>query len=480
MVLAELGGSISSALRWMNNATVVDEKVLNECLNEITRALLQSDVQFNLVRNLQTNIKKIVNFDDLAAGHNKRKIIQQAVFDELCRMLDPGESLVTPKKGEPIVVMFVGLQGSGKTTSCTKYAHYHQNKSWKPALVCADTFRAGAFDQLKQNATKANIPFYGSYEESDQAKIAVEGVERFKQENFDLIIVDTSGRHKQEAALFEEMRQVSEAISPDLVIFVMDASIGQSAFNQAQAFKDSVAGIGAVIVTKLDGGARGGGALSAVAATKSPVVFIGTGEHMDQFEVFDVKSFVRRLLGMGDLSGIAEKIEEVVPMDQQSDILQKILQGNITLRVIYELYQTILKCGPMFNQLVTSMMTQSTIPSGLIPGGSEKESQAKMKRFMTVMDSMTTEELDSPNLTLLMKDESRIMRISRGSGHKVREVMDMIEPCKAFAKNMSKIKGTLKRTALSRNMNARGMNAQMLNQIGGMSGLKSLMKFGMS
>ncbi|KAI8018325.1 hypothetical protein LOK49_LG04G02527 [Camellia lanceoleosa] len=163
MVLAQLGGSISRALQQMSNATIIDEKVLNECLNEITRALLQSDVQFKLVRDMQTNIKKIVNLDDLAAGHNKRKIIQQAIFNELCKMLDPGKPSFTPKKGKTSVVMFVGLQGSGKTTTCTKYAYYHQKKGWKPALVCADTFRAGAFDQLKQNATKAKIPFYGRW-----------------------------------------------------------------------------------------------------------------------------------------------------------------------------------------------------------------------------------------------------------------------------------------------------------------------------
>ncbi|KAL6176725.1 hypothetical protein ACLB2K_053358 [Fragaria x ananassa] len=266
MVLAELGGSISRALHQMSNATVIDEKVLNECLNEITRALLQSDVQFKLVRDMQTNIKKIVNLEHLAAGHNKRRIIQNAIFNELCKMLDPGKPSFTPNKGNPSVVMFVG---SGKTTTCTKYAYYHQKKGWKPALVCADTFRAGAFDQLKQNATKAKIPFYGSYMESDPVKIAVEGVETFKKENCDLIIVDTSGRHKQEAALFEEMRQVAEATKPDLVILVTDSNIGQAAFDQAQAFKQSAA-VGAVIVTKMDGHAKGSGALSAVAATKSP------------------------------------------------------------------------------------------------------------------------------------------------------------------------------------------------------------------
>ncbi|KAK9232281.1 hypothetical protein WN943_022527 [Citrus x changshan-huyou] len=496
MVLAQLGGSISRAIQQMSNATIIDEKVLNECLNEITRALLQADVQFKLVREMQTNIKKIVNLDDLAAGHNKRRIIQQAIFNELCKMLDPGKPSFTPKKGKPSVIMFVGLQGSGKTTTCTKYAYYHQKKGWKPALVCADTFRAGAFDQLKQNATKAKIPFYGSYTESDPVRIAVEGVETFKKENCDLIIVDTSGRHKQEAALFEEMRQVSEATKPDLVIFVMDSSIGQAAFDQAQAFKQSVS-VGAVIVTKMDGHAKGGGALSAVAATKSPVIFIGTGEHMDEFEVFDVKPFVSRLLGMGDWSGFMDKIHEVVPMDQQPELLQKLSEGNFTLRIMYEQFQNILKMGPIGQ--VFSMLPGFS--SELMPKGREKESQAKIKRYMTMMDSMTNEgkqllalflianvlisdtELDSSNPRLM--NDSRIMRIARGSGRQVREVMEMLEEYKRLAKIWSKMKGLKipkkgEMSALSRNMNAQHMSKVlpqgMLKQIGGVGGLQNLMK----
>ncbi|THG22862.1 hypothetical protein TEA_025559 [Camellia sinensis var. sinensis] len=346
MVLAQLGDSISRALQQMSNATIIDEKVLNECLNEITRALLQADFQFKLVRDMQTNIKKIVNLDDLAAGHNKRKIIQQAIFNELCKMLDLGKPSFTPKKGKASVVMFVGLQ---------------------------DTFRAGAFDQLKQNANKATIPFYGSYMESDPVKIAVEGVERFKKENCDLIIVDTSGRHKQEAALFEEMRQVSEATKPDLVIFVMDSSIGQAAFDQALAFKQSVA-VGAVIVTNMD-----------VTATKSPVIFIGTGEHMDEFEVFDVKPFVSRLLVYW--SGFMDKIHEVVPMDQQPELLQKLSEGKFTLRIMYEQFQNILKMGPIGQ--VLSMLPGFS--AELMPKGQEKERQAKTKCYMTMMDSMTNE-----------------------------------------------------------------------------------------
>ena len=157
-----------------------------------------------------------------------------------------------PVKGEANVIMMVGLQGSGKTTTCTKLAYHYQKKGWKACLVCADTFRAGAYDQLKQNATKARIPFYGSYTEVDPVNIAADGVEMFRNEGFEMIIVDTSGRHKQEDSLFEEMLAVSNAVDPDNVIFVMDASIGQACEGQAKAFKEKV-DVGSVVVTKLDG-----------------------------------------------------------------------------------------------------------------------------------------------------------------------------------------------------------------------------------
>ncbi|KAH7277882.1 hypothetical protein KP509_38G013100 [Ceratopteris richardii] len=375
--------------------------------------------------------------------------------------------------------MFVGLQGSGKTTTCTKYAHYHRKKGFKPSLVCADTFRAGAFDQLKQNATKANIPFYGSYTETDPVVIAQLGVEKFKKEGSDLIIVDTSGRHKQEASLFEEMRQVSEVTKPDLIIFVMDSSIGQAAFDQAQAFKQSVP-VGAVIITKMDGHAKGGGALSAVAATKSPVIYLGTGEHMDEFEPFDVKPFVSRLLGMGDWSGFMDKIHDVVPMDQQPELLQKLSEGSFTLRIMYEQFQNILKMGPL-NQVFSMIPGFS---AELMPKGREKESQARIKKFMVMMDSMTNAELDSTN-PKLFSEPSRINRIARGSGHRVQDVQEMIDEYKRLSKVWSKMKG-LKipkkgdMSALSRNMNAQQMSKvlppQMLKQLGGMGGLQGLMK----
>mmetsp|Transcript_12342 Transcript_12342/g.39113 ORF Transcript_12342/g.39113 Transcript_12342/m.39113 type:complete len:499 (+) Transcript_12342:569-2065(+) len=482
MVLGELGGRISRALAEMSNATFVDEAIIEACLKEITTALLQSDVNVAQVVELKKNVKAAVSDDELGAGLNKRKILEKSVFKELCRMLDGGEGRepFKPKKGAPNVVMFVGLQGAGKTTTCTKYAYYWKKKGFKPCMICADTFRAGAYDQLKQNATKAKIPYYGDYSESDPAKIAADGVEMFKKENYDMIIVDTSGRHKQETALFEEMRAVSEVVKPDQTIFVMDSSIGQAAHDQANAFRQTV-DVGAVIVTKMDGHAKGGGALSAVAATKSPIIFIGTGEHMDEFEIFDTKPFVSRLLGLGDWSGFMDKIQDVIPQDQQPELLEKLAEGKFSMRILYEQFANILKMGPMGQ--VMSMIPGFS--SDLMPKGREKESQAKIKRYMCIMDSMTDKELDTGDIKSL-EQPSRIMRLARGSGRHPRDVHELLEEFKRLSKMWGKMKG-LKMpkkggnlSALNQNMNIDQMSKmlppQMLKQMGGVGALKNMMR----
>eukprot|EP00392_Amoebophrya_sp_AT5.2_P007122 g7136.t1 len=237
MVLADLGSQLTGALRKLNAATVVDDEAIEECLKEIGNALMKADVNIKYVMQMKSDIKKT-----LAAaedGTNKRKSIEKLVMQSLVGMVSAPTPIQKFQKQKPNVVMFVGLQGAGKTTSCTKFAHYYNRKGWKTALVCADTFRAGAFDQLKQNAAKVKIPFFGSYSDTDPVRIAEEGVEKFKEEKYEVIIVDTSGRHKQEVALFEEMEQVQAAVSPDEVIFVMDSHIGQACFEQARAFHDA-------------------------------------------------------------------------------------------------------------------------------------------------------------------------------------------------------------------------------------------------
>lgn len=488
MVLADLGSKISRALQTMSAASVIDDEVVSKLTSSIAMALLQADVDIRLVKQMQNNIKAACAMEDTAAGANKRKMIQHTVVKELYSLLDPGTKPFVPKKGKTNVIMFVGLQGSGKTTSCTKFAYYYKRKGWKTCLVCADTFRAGAFDQLKQNATKAKIPFYGSYTERDPVVVAEAGVEQFRKEKYEIIIVDTSGRHKQQQALFEEMQEVARVVQPDDIIFTMDSSIGQAARDQAQAFKSAVK-VGSVIITKLDGHAKGGGALSAVAATASPIIFIGTGEHIDDFETFNPKSFVSRLLGMGDISGLLEMFQEEKLLDQP-ELYKKLTEGtgDFTFRDMYEQFQNLLKLGPLGKVM-------SMIPglSQMIGPGKEKESMERIKRFMTILDSFTAEELDS-DMKIFNAAPKRLIRIARGAGVQLRHVHEVLETYKPFKKVASKMGGLAKslgggpggmmdpKKLMGRggqmNMNklASAFNPQMLQQMGGMSGLQNMMR----
>ena len=476
MVLQELGQKLKDALNKLNKSDNIDQKLLKEMLTTLSIALIKSDVNLHLVKKLTTNIQS--KFDEIQEETgNKKLMIQKAVVKELQNMLTSKKKAYTMVRGKPNVVMFVGLQGSGKTTTCTKYANFYQKKGWKVGLVCADTFRAGAFDQLKQNATKCRIPFYGSYTEMDPVKIAEEGVSYFKKLKYEIIIVDTSGRHKQEDALFEEMKQVSAATSPNDIIFVMDSHIGQACHAQAEAFKKTV-DIGSVIITKLDGHAKGGGALSAVAATESPIIFIGTGEHFEDFEQFNPESFIKRLLGMGDIKGLFEKVQEVISKESQEKLTKNLAKGIFSLRDMRDQYTSVMKMGPL-----DKVMNMFPGMSNIMPEGSEKEATKKMKKYLCIMDSMTDGELDGKQKI----DESRIKRIARGSGALIVEVQILLNEYKNFQKMVGKMGGLIKGggselTEMQRNpsqfMNKLGgmLPQNLLQQMGGTGNIMNMMK----
>ncbi|MCJ1365902.1 Signal recognition particle [Acarospora aff. strigata] len=404
-------------------------------IKEICAALLEADVNVKLVGTLRKSIKQTVNFKELAPGINKKRLIQKAVFDELVKLVDPHAEPFKPKKGKPNVIMFVGLQGSGKTTTCTKLARHYQSRGFKSCLVCADTFRAGAFDQLKQNATKAKIPYYGSLTQTDPAVVAREGVEKFKKERFEVIIVDTSGRHRQEQDLFDEMVQIQKAVKPDQTIMVLDATIGQQAEAQSKAFKET-ADYGAIIITKTDGSASGGGAISAVAATHTPIVFIGTGEHMLDLERFSPQPFVSKLLGMGDMQGLVEHVQSL-KLDQK-DTMKHIAEGVFTVRDLRDQLSNIMKMGPLSKM------------AGMIPGLSQmmggmddEEGSMKMKRMIYICDSMTIKELDSDG-KVFVEQPTRMTRVAHGSGTSVREVEDLLTQHRMMAGMAKKMGGNMK------------------------------------
>ncbi|KAG0241395.1 Signal recognition particle [Actinomortierella wolfii] len=455
MVLADLGRRINSAISNMSKSNVVDEKVVEDMLRDICKALLESDINVKLVQQLRKNVKASINLDENTSAVNKKRNIQKAVMDELTRLVDPGVEAWKPKKGKANVIMFVGLQGSGKTTTYT--------------------FRAGAFDQLKQNATKAKIPYYGSYTETDPVQLAHEGVNKFKKDHFEIIIVDTSGRHKQEQELFDEMQQISTAINPDSTIFVMDGTIGQAADAQARAFKEA-ANVGSIIVTKMDGHAKGGGAISAVAATGCPIIFIGTGEHMHDLERFAPGPFISKMMGMGDISGLMETVQDL-KLDQNKDLMKKLEQGQFSIRDMYEQFTTILKMGPLSK--VMGMMPG--IPQELL-AGSDQDATNRIKRFMCIMDSMSAQELDGDGKEFI-NEPHRIARVARGSGTSVVEVETLLQQYKGFAAMVKKMGG---QNGFLKNMQAMqqaaggpgGMNpsamAQAMRQMGGMGGMQNM------
>ncbi|KAF4322117.1 hypothetical protein BBO99_00001189 [Phytophthora kernoviae] len=456
MVLAELGTKLQGALAKLNRTTVVDDEVFNAILKEICGALLESDVQVKLVRQLRDNVKLAVSLDDTSSGANRRRLIQKSVVDQLVQMLEPEAKPYKMKKGQSNVIMFVGLQGSGKTTSIAKFAHYYQRKGWKTCMVCADTFRAGAFDQLKQNSTKLRIPFYGSYTEADP-----------------------------ETDLFAEMREVSAAVQPDDVVFVMDSTIGQAVFDQASAFRETV-DVGSVIITKLDGHAKGGGALSAVAATGSPIVFYGTGEHFADFESFNAQSFVSRLMGMGDIRGLMEEVKTSGMLDNQEEMVEKFQKGVFTLRDMYKQFQSVMKMGPLSK--VMSMIPG--LPQGMSQmmnmGGGEEEASKRLRRFLFMMDSMTDAELDG----IVPLSESRQARVARGAGCQLYEVDFLLKCHKQFATVVNRMgKSGLMKTGdaalgkqMARNPNAvmqqlsKVMDPKMMAQMGGPQNMMRMMK----
>ncbi|KAL2255538.1 hypothetical protein VTK26DRAFT_3163 [Humicola hyalothermophila] len=479
MVLQDLGRRINAAVSDLTRTPNLDEKAFDSMLKSICAALLEADVNVRLVGQLRKSIKSTVNFKELPPAVNKKRLIQKAVFDELVRLVDPHAEPFKPKKGKSNVIMFVGLQGAGKTTTCTKLARHYQSRGFRACLVCADTFRAGAFDQLKQNATKAKIPYYGSLTETDPAVVARDGVEKFKKERFEVIIVDTSGRHRQESALFREMMDIQAAIRPDETIMVLDASIGQQAEAQAKAFKEA-ADFGAIIITKTDGHAAGGGAISAVAATHTPIVFIGTGEHMLDLERFVPRNFISKLLGMGDMAGLVEHVQSL-KLDQKETI-KHISEGIFTIRDLRDQLQNIMKMGPL-----SKMAGMIPGMSNMMQGMDDEEGSLKLKRMIYICDSMTEKELDSDG-KIFVEQPTRMTRVARGSGTTVREVEDLLTQQRMMAGMAKKMGGNMKNMQRAQSAMAGSNKAQQLAAMqkrlqsmggaaaGGMPDMASLMK----
>ncbi|TDA30262.1 MAG: signal recognition particle protein Srp19, partial [Hadesarchaea archaeon] len=283
MVLERLGKALYGALQKLARAPHLDEETVRELVRDLQRALLQADVNVQLVLDLTKRLEERLRKEVPPPGMSRREHAVKIVYEELSGLLGKPSSFELKGEG-PTVVLLVGLQGSGKTTSVAKLAYHFRKRGFRVGIVCADTFRAGAYEQLSQLGQKAGVEVWGDPTAKDSVELARRGVEELRKK-CDLILVDSAGRHKEERGLMEEMKRMVEELKPDEVMLVVDGTLGQQARDQAEAFR-KVAPLGSILVTKLEGTAKGGGALSAVAATGAPIKFIGTGEHLEDLEPF--------------------------------------------------------------------------------------------------------------------------------------------------------------------------------------------------
>jgi len=399
------------------------DKAVEDFIKELQKSLISADVNVKLVFSLTNKIKERLKNEKPPTYIERREWFIKIVYDELSNLFGGDkEPKVIPDK-IPYVIMLVGVQGTGKTTTAGKLAYFYKKKGFKVGLVGADVYRPAALEQLQQLGEQIGVPVYGEPGEKDAVGIAKRGVEKFLNEKMEIIIVDTAGRHGygEEAALLEEMKNIYEAIKPDEVTLVIDASIGQKAYDLASKFNQA-SKIGTIIITKMDGTAKGGGALSAVAATGATIKFIGTGEKIDELEVFNPRRFVARILGMGDIETILEKIKEVENYDKMQKKMEEVIsgKGKLTLRDVYNQLIALRKMGPLSKlfQLLPGIGMLGQIPEDQLKVGEEK-----MRKWLAIMNSMTYEELDNPSII----DKSRMRRIALGSGTEIEDVKELIE-----------------------------------------------------
>jgi len=427
MALERLGSSLYEALKKVFRAPVMDEKTVKELARDIQRALLQADVNVKLVLEISKRIEDRALKEKVPPGISRREHVTKVVYEELTRFLGEKPAPLKTEPGKRKVLMLVGIQGSGKTTASAKLARYFQKRGLKTALVCTDTYRPGAYAQLQQLAKRANVPVYGDPKEKKSAKIALNGLKQFS--DHDVVIIDTAGRHKEEKSLIEEMKKLEKAIQPNEVILVIDGTIGQQAALQAKAFHEATP-IGSILVAKLDGSARGGGALSAVATIGAPIRFISLGEKIGDIEPFVPSRFVGRLLGMGDLQSLIEKVREAeVKVPERK--MRAFLSGRFTLTDMYEQFESMKSMGPLRHVLKMIPGMTYNIPEEMM-----EMAEDALKKWRVIIQSMTPEEREKPKIL----SASRIRRVARGSGTKEKEVKELLERYNMLRKMMKTLR----------------------------------------
>ncbi|MBX0324129.1 signal recognition particle protein Srp54 [Halomicroarcula sp. F13] len=432
MVLDDLGSSLRGTLDDLRGKSRISEEDIEDVVKEIQRSLLQADVDVSLVQELSQNIKSRALDEEPPAGTTPRDWVLRIVYEELVDLV--GESTDIPLEEQTI--MLAGLYGSGKTTTAAKMAWWFSTKGLRPAIIQTDTDRPGAYDQAKEMADRAEVEFYGDPDEDDPVKIAREGLGA--TQDADVRIVDTAGRDGLNEELIEQIERIEAEVNPDRNLLVLDAAMGQSAKSQAADFQEAI-GIDGVVITKLDGTAKGGGALAAVDETDSTIAFLGSGETVKDIERFEPSGFISRLLGMGDLKQLTERVEramEETGEDEEDWDPEDMLEGQFTLKDMRKQMETMNNMGPL-DQVMDMIPGLGGGLMDQLPDNAMDVTQERMRDFEVIMESMTEEELENPRVV----GQSRTERIARGSGKPEERIRELLQQHKQMEQMLKQFQG---------------------------------------
>jgi len=435
--------SLRTALKKVVGASDINEELIDSLCKDVQRALLQSDVNVKLVITITKNLKDRALNEQPPKGLPRKDHIITILYDELSRLLGySGETIKNTDKsadvaadalplrpGKQNVILMLGIQGSGKTTVTSKLARWLTKSGYRTGVIGADTWRPGALTQLKMNCSRIDVEVYGEETNKDAVGIVSNGLRHFSPENLDVILIDTAGRHKDETGLLEEMKSMHGVSKPDLVLLVIDGTIGQQAYNQSKAFHDA-APVGGIVITKLDGTAKGGGVIAASAATGARVMFIGTGERIDDLELFSPTRFVGRLLGMGDIKAILD-MAKGLELQGDENQAKRLLSGKMTIEDFYAQMENVGKMG--FRNVIDNLPGLS----GMVKEDHLDAMQGKLEKWRVIIQSMTRIEKMNPEIV----NDSRRKRIARGSGLMEHDVKDLIKQYHNSKSMMKQAKG---------------------------------------
>ena len=434
--LIEAFTNLVNRIRGLN---YIDEATLKEVLREIQRILLRADVSADVVLSITKAIEERFRQEKPPQGITSKEFLIYLLYQELVKALGGEEVPNVNISRRPYRLMLIGVEGSGKTTSAAKLARFYIKRNLRVGLIETDTYRPGAYHQLKQLAEKVNALFYGEENSKDPIAILRHGLEYMQRNKADLIIIDTAGRHRNEEELLREAKAIYDEAKPDEVMLVIDATIGRQAAAQTEAFMKYVP-IHSVFLTKMDSTAKAGGALTSVIKSGARIKFIGVGEDVDEIEVFDANKYVSRLLGMGDLESLIERIRAI---EEESKIMEEIEEGKINLLTIKKQIDSIMKLGPLSKilELLPTSMLPMQYRAMMLDEEKMSNAQEMLRRWRYILDSMTKDELLNPDII----NASRIRRIAKGAGVTPRDVKELLNYYQLMKRMVSQIKKSRRR-----------------------------------